>query len=198
MRLEAHLTTGDLQDALFQLTPVSVSLDPSSPQRQLSVKPPSAVSLRKDGLRIVTEVQLQWDVIGVRFPVTLRRVGILLQPHIELEHGRPALFFALQIEEADVSALPGFLAEVIVARVNDALERQEARIMWRFMDTLDFYFPLPPLVQPQYTVRLFARSAEVDLRDDALRLAIEWGVTADADPEQAFPPSGRSAGAADR
>jgi hypothetical protein len=183
MRLEAQLTTGDLQDVLFQLTPLAVSLDPSSPQRQLSIKPPSTVELVEGrGLRIVTEVQLQWDVIGVRFPVTLRRVSVLLQPSIEALESQPVLILRPYIEEADVSALPGFLGDVVLGRVNEALERPDARIIWPFLDTLDFRFALPPQVQPAYAVRLFARNCDVRVGKDALRLAIEWSLTADADP----------------
>jgi hypothetical protein len=181
MRLEAHLTTADLQHAFFQLTPVTV-LDPDSPHRQLSIKPPSDVQLIEGlGLRIVSEVQLQWDVIGVRLPVTLRRVELVLTPTIESQAGEEVLAFALRIEDADLSAIPAFLREVLVARVNGALNRPDARIAWRFMDTLDFHFDLPPSVRPRFHARLFARAGEVEVTDGALRLAIEWGVSADAD-----------------
>src|SRR5262245_19882591 len=107
MRLEAHLTTGDLQDALYQLTPMAVSLDPDSPSRRLSIKPPREVSLLDgQGLRVVLDLQLQWDLIGVRLPVTLRRVSLLLKPVIELIEGQPALVFVPQLQEADLSAIP--------------------------------------------------------------------------------------------
>jgi len=182
MRLEAHLTTGDLQDALFQLTPLAVALDPDSPQRQLAIKPPSTVELLAGrGLRVVTELQLQWDLIGIRVPVTLRRVALLMTPRVQLLDGRPALLFTPTIEGADVSALPGFLEEAVVARLNEALLRPEARIVWRFTDTLDFSFPLPRQLQPQFMVRLYAFTGEVKVEDDSLRLTLEWRVSADAD-----------------
>jgi hypothetical protein len=185
MRLEAHLTTGDLQDVIFQLAPMAISLDPGSPQRRLEIKPPSVLELREgEGLRIVTDLQLQWDVIGVRFPVTVRRVALLLSPSIEWVDGQPAMLFAIRVEDADVSALPGFLGEVLVARVNDALSRPESRIVWRFLETLDFRFPLPAQVQPAYAARLFARSAEVQVKNHSLRLSVEWAFTAEAGPER--------------
>jgi hypothetical protein len=182
MRLEAHLTTSDLQHAFSQLTPLVVSLDPDSPQRQLSLKAPSeVVILAGQGLRIVSEVQLQWDLIGLRVPVTLRRVAILLTPRMAEVDGQQVLAFGVRIDEADVSAIPGLLRDVLVARVNDALEKAHARIAWRFMDTLDFSFPLPPEVLPQFQLRLFARAGAVQVGADYLRLSIEWGLTADAD-----------------
>ena len=181
MRLEAHLTTGDLQDALYQLTPMAVSLDPDTPSRRLSIRPPREVQLVDGvGVRIVVDVQLQWDLIGVKFPVTLRRVSLLLKPYIELIEGQPALLFLPQLQEADLSAIPGILRDVILARINDALARPDARIAWRFMETLDFRFPLPPLVSPAFEVRLYARGGVVQVDQGVLRLAIEWGLTAEA------------------
>ena len=181
MRLEAHLTTGDLQDALYQLTPMALSLDPDSPSRRLSIKPPREVQLVDgQGLRVVVDLQLQWDLIGVKLPVTLRRVSLLLKPMIELLEGQPALVFRPQLQEADLSAIPGILRDVILARINDALARPDNQIAWRFMETLDFRFPMPPQVMPAFQVRLYARGGVVQVDKGVLRLAIDWGLTAEA------------------
>jgi len=175
MHLEAHLTTSDLQNALTQLTPLVISLDPSSPQRRLSIEPPSSVELRAGvGLRVVTDLLLQWDVIGLRVPVTLRRVALCLRPHMGVLDGQAALLFDVRIEDADVSALPGFVADVIVARINDALAQPEARIAWRFTETLDFRFALPDRIQPAYNMRLFSQAGEVLVDEDYLRLVLVW------------------------
>ncbi len=181
MRLEAHLTTGDLQDLLYQLTPLAVSLDPDTPSRQLSIRPPRKVELVDgQGLQVVADLQLKWDVIGLRFPVTLRRVSLLLAPCVELIEGQPALLFRPQLQEADLSAIPGILRDVILARINEALARPDARIAWRFLETLDFRFPLPPQVLPAFQMRLYARDAAVHVDKGVLRLAIDWGLTAEA------------------
>ena len=95
---------------------------------------------------------------------------------------RPVLLFGLRIENADLSAIPAFLRGVLVARVNEALARPDVRVVWRFVDTLDFQFPLPPQLQPARCLRLFARGGEVQLQDDALRLAVDWGLSAEAEP----------------
>jgi hypothetical protein len=182
MRLEAHLTASDFHHVFEQLTPLSVALDPEVPHRQLALEPPSHVSLLAgQGLRIITDLRLQWDVIGVRFPVTLRRVVILLSPSMIAVEGRQALVFGLHIEDADLSAIPSLLREVLVSRVNDALAKNRSRIAWRFMDTLDFGFPLPHEIRPPYTMRLFARSGDVEVYEDSLRLSVEWGLTAQAE-----------------
>jgi hypothetical protein len=191
MRLEATFSTADLRNALCQLTPLTISLDPDSPHRRLSIKPPSEVALIAGlGLRVVAEVQLQWDVIGVRLPVTLRRVAIVLDPSVMLLDGQEALAFTLRLEEADLSAIPSFLQDVLVARLNEALARPEARIAWRFLDTLDFRFDLPPAVQPRIEARLYARSGTVSVRDDELHLSVEWGFAAEPDTRGDVPPFG--------
>lgn len=181
MRVEAHLTTGDLRDVLYQLTPMAVSLDPDSPSRQLSIRPPREVELVDGhGLRVVVDLRVQWDLIGVRLPVTLRRVSLLLTPRVELLDGQPALLFLPKLQEADLSAIPGLLRDVILGRINGALARPDARIAWRFMETLDFRFPLPPQVLPAYQMRLCARGGDVRVEKDVLRLAIDWALTAEA------------------
>jgi hypothetical protein len=189
MRLEAHFTSEDLREALLQLTPLALSLDPGSPHRQLSLKPPSEVKLvAGEGLRIVTELTLQWDVIGLRVPVTLRRVSILLNPRVQAIDGRAALLFGLRIEEADLSAIPAFLHDVVIARVNEALERSDDRIAWRFMETLDFRFFLPPEVLPRTEMRIWARAGDVRIDAGSLCLGVEWGLAATAEHRESVGP----------
>jgi hypothetical protein len=183
MQLEACFTTADFQNAFAQLTPLAVSLDRDSRHRQLSLQSPWEVGLvAHQGLRVVSEVQLQWDVIGLRVPVTLRRVAILLTPRVDVIDTRQALVFGLRIEEADLSAIPAFLRDAVVGRVNEALAKPDARIVWRFMDTLDFSFPLPSEIQPRYRMRLHALAGAVEVGDDVLRLRVDWGLSPTVDP----------------
>ena len=181
MHLEACFTTADFQHVLAQLTPLSVLLDPDAPQRKLSLMPPSSVRIVPGrGLRIVTEVQLQWDVIGLRVPVTLRRVVLLLTPSIMFVEGKQALSFGLRIEEADVSAIPAFVGDAVIGLVNEALAKEDARMSWRFMETLDFKFQLPAEIQPRYSMHLYARSGTVQVEEDRVRLSVEWMLSAAA------------------
>ncbi|MET0385360.1 MAG: hypothetical protein ABW321_05345 [Polyangiales bacterium] len=171
---------GDLQDLVFQVAPIRVSL--GAPGRWLLVEAPSAVEIVEGvGVRVVTDLRLRWDVIGIGVPVTLRRVDLRLSPRVELDNGVPVLAFGVFIEEADVIALPGFLDDMIVGRVNEALGRRENRIVWRFLETLDFRFALPAQVQPAYSMRLFARAGDVVLKNNALKLGVDWGLTAESD-----------------
>jgi hypothetical protein len=112
---------------------------------------------------------------------------VLLSPRMIEVDGQQVLAFGVRIEEADLSAIPALLRHVLVARVNDALEKAHARIAWRFMETLDFSFPLPPEVLPLFKLRLYARAGDVQVEADFLRLSIEWGLTADAERTNAEP-----------
>jgi hypothetical protein len=186
MHLEACLTTADFRHAFAQLTPMRVVLDRDSQHRWLSLKPPSAVTIvAGQGLRIVTELQLQWDVIGIRVPITLRRVVIMLTPSVVLIEKKQALCFGLRIEDADLSAIPAFVGGAVIGLINEALAKADARIAWRFVDTLDFGFYLPPEIQPLYAMRVHARSGTVWVDERSVRLSVEWGLSAKGQPREA-------------
>jgi hypothetical protein len=191
MHLTAHLSAGDFARVLAQLTPLRVSLDATKNSRFLALRPPEKVELTARGLRIVTDLQLQWDVIGLRVPVSMNGVSVLLTPSVIEQDGELVLLLGVKIEDADVSAIPGFLEGVLIDRVNDALARPEAAIVWPFMDTLDFMFQLPPQVRPRHRVRLFAPSGSVQLTQDALVLRVDWGLEVHPHDHPAPAPAGR-------
>lgn len=197
MHLEAHLTSADFKHVLGQLTPLRVSLDENSDKRFLSLSPPQHVALVPSrGLRIVADVQLQWDVIGFALPVSMKRVSVLLTPSVVEVAGQAVLLFGVRIEDADLSAIPSFVESVLLDRVNDALAKREASICWRFMETLDFNFRLPHLVSPRYRVRLFASAGAVRVDSHALVLSVDWGLEAHPhEPRGSEPPSAAPAGA---
>lgn len=179
MHLEAHLTTTDFAHVFAQLTPLRISLDANSAKRFLALSPPAHVGIvASRGLRIVSDVQLQWDVVGLRVPVSMKRVSVMLSPSVAEIDGQPVLLFGVRIEDADLSAIPSFVESVLLERVNDALAKREASICWRFMETLDFNFRLPGLVSPRYRVRLFASSGAVRVDHHALVLRVDWGLEA--------------------
>jgi hypothetical protein len=179
MHLEAHLTTTDFAHVLAQLTPLRIALDANSDKRFLALSRPTHVGLvASRGLRIVTDVQLQWDVIGLRVPVSMNRVSVLLTPSVAEIDGQPALLFGVRIEDADLSAIPSFVESVLLDRVNDALARVKSSICWKFMETLDFTFRLPEMVSPRYRVRLFSAAGAVRVETNTLVLKVEWGLEA--------------------
>ena len=137
----------------------------------------------------ISAVHRDWRTIVLRISLGGRFGGhclLLLGQHLPVDLVI-TLLFGLRIEEADLSAIPAFLRDVLVARVNEALEKADDRIAWRFMDTLDFSFFLPREVLPLTQLRVYARSGAVQVEADALRLSIEWGLSASADRSDALP-----------
>jgi len=194
MHLTAHLTVADLSRALAQLTPLKVSLDATNDHRFLALGTPEKVELTPHGLRIVTDAQLQWDLIGLRVPVSMTHVSVLLSPTVIEQDGQLVLLLGVTIEAADLSAIPSFLEGVLIDRVNDALARRDASIVWRFMETLDFTFKLPQQVRPRYRVRLFASAGSVHLSERLLELRVDWGLDVhphDHDAAEAVPDAPR-------
>jgi hypothetical protein len=167
----------DFHNALMQITPLRVRLDKHNDDRYLQLARPREVTLVAGaGVRIVTQAQLQWDVIGIRVPITLRQGSVLLLPSVETVDDSEALVFAARVEEADLSAVPAFVEGGIVARVNEALARPEARFAWPFMRKLDFRFALPKTVEPERELNLFAKKGAVHITDDLLTVSVGWGL----------------------
>jgi len=179
MWLQATFTAQDLLGALVKITPLRVPLDKDDPDRCLWLGKPSAVTLREgEGVHITTRGQVRWDVAGITVPITMRTLGVLLTPSIEAVDGEEALNFTLRVTEADLSAVPGFIEGSLVTRVNDALARPDARLIWRFLQTLDFTFRLPAKLEPERHMSLFARWGAVRVMDEALSLVVGWGLDA--------------------
>jgi len=179
MHLEAHLTAQDFSHVLSRLTPLRIALDGDGDRRFLSLGRPMHVAFAGSrGLRIIADVQLQWDVIGLRFPVSMKRVSVLLSPSVVEADGQSVLAFGVCIEDADLSAIPSFVESVILDRVNEALAKRETSLAWRFMETLDFSFRLPEQVKPRYRVRLYASSGASRMDAHTLVLRVDWGLEA--------------------
>jgi hypothetical protein len=187
MHLEAHLSAQDFSHVFGQLTPIRIALDANSERRFISLSPPRLVAIvASRGLRIIADLQLQWDVIGIRVPVTMKNVSVLLTPNVIESDGQLVLAFGVHIEDADLSAIPSFVENVLIDTVNDALVKMKSNIAWRFMETLDFVFRLPEQVHPRYRVRLFASSGSARVEQTTLVLTVEWGL--EAHPHESHPP----------
>jgi hypothetical protein len=165
MWLQSIITGDDLMHALHELTPTRIQLDEEDPNRAFDLEPPTEVSFREnEGAVIRTSAVLRWDVIGIKVPVALRSVQVLLKPSIEQDaDGNDLLVLQARVEALDLSALPGLLDGALKNRINQALENPKSFVRWRFIRTLDFmaasfgFFAKPP------------ETARVELtRDEAL------------------------------
>lgn len=186
MWLQAILTPTDLERILGQITPVRIALDrDDDSERYLWLDRPSRVETTEgDGVRIVTSARLQWDVIGIKVPITLRRVSALVVPRIARREGVDVLMFSAHIEQADLSPVPEFIEEPLIARVNEALTADHAQLAWAFTDTLDFHFQLPEMIDPQRGLRLYARWGAVRTTREGIALAASFALDAEQEERQ--------------
>jgi hypothetical protein len=179
MWLQATLTARDLHDALDKITPLRIPLDNDDPDRCLWLGKPTEVALREhEGVTLSTRGQVRWEVAGITVPITLRTLSVVLAPAVEKIDGEDALTFTLRVTEADLSAVPAFVEGTILSRVNEALARPQSKLIWRFLQTLDFNFALPEKLEPRRHMSLFARWGEARVTDEALHLVVSWGLDA--------------------
>ncbi len=180
MWLQALFTPADLERIVAEMTPVQMALDPDDPKRYLWLDRPTSVEMVGNvGVRIVTSARLQWDVIGITLPLTLRTVSVLLTPSITRRDGKDALAFSAQIETLDLAAVPALIEVPLVAKVNEALAAEPAQLAWRFTDTLDFTFQLPDTLAPARSLRLFARWGAVRTSEEGVAVAAAFGLDAE-------------------
>ncbi len=180
MWLQAILTPTDVERMLGEITPAQIALDRDEPDRALWLDRPAHVETDSEGIRIVTSARLQWDVIGIQVPITLRTVRVLVVPRIAQQDGHDVLAFSARIEQADLSSVPEFIEAPVIARVNEALASEHARLTWNFTETLDFHFNLPDALEPPRGLRLFARWGAVRTTQEGMAIAASFSL--DAEP----------------
>jgi hypothetical protein len=190
MWLQALITPTDLLKVFTELTPVRFALDPDEPDRYLWIAQPTRIEIvNGETIRVVTSARVQWDVASIKVPIVLRSLSLRATPAIENEDGHDVLVFGLQIEDADVSAVPGFIETPLVARVNEALEARRSKIAWRFTETLDFHFRMPALTAPRRDVHLYAHYGAVRIGEEGVAIASSFELKAgphgeaDAEPD---------------
>lgn len=177
MWLQAVITADDLMHAFSELTPTRIQLDDQDPERVLELSPPSEVVFRaNEGAVVKTGARLSWDLIGIKVPVTLRSVQVLLLPSIDQDaQANDHLILQARVEDLDLTALPGFADEKLKTRINEALERPSAFLRWGFTRTLDFRFQMPALVQPTRELRLAARWGALKVSEEGFVMAASFG-----------------------
>lgn len=176
MWLRMTLTGPDFEQAIAEMLPLKVALDVDDPDRFLWLDRLIVVEVTDEGVRAVVAARVQWEVIGIKVPLTLPMVAVTLTPRILQRDGRDVLQLAAHIDDADLSAVPDLIESPLILKVNKALTRENARIVWDFMHTLDFHFRLPDAVTPVSGVRWHAVRGVVEQMKPNLVLAAEFQV----------------------
>lgn len=180
MWLEAIFTRDELLALLRRVTPARIPLDRQDPERCLWLSKPDSVVFRAEKHIVIhARAQVRWDVLGLTVPVSLRKVSVVLNPEVLESAGEQRLSFGLHIQDADLTGVPAFVEGTLIARVNEALAQADARMSWKFQETLDFKFKLPA-IEPVPRMALRARSGSTKVTDDAFSLLVAWDF--DAEP----------------
>src|SRR5579862_7933200 len=105
MWIEAFISTEDLRRTLAEFAPLTIAF--GNDGGELALETPSKVLLVADqGARIECKARLRLPLFGIRVPMTIRSLVILLRPLIEAHPKGDALVFKLEIEHADFALVP--------------------------------------------------------------------------------------------
>lgn len=176
MLLQATLGLDDLTDAMQRFTPLEIRLgDLEGKERTLVVERPDRVALVPDrGLRIETTARLSWTIAGVVVPITVQAAQLMLLPEIVQRDGRDVLRFLLVLEGANLKHLPAFVDAKVVEEVNQALQADDARPTWGFLETLSFSVRLPARLRSARTFELNARWGAMKITDAAVVFTVSY------------------------
>jgi hypothetical protein len=127
MQLEATLTLEDLRSIFAQLAPLEIRL---GGRGTLLLACPTIVRLiPNDGVGVVCDATLEWELLGVDIPVHLSGLAVTMQPAVEagLEGRGPRLTFKLQVDRTGVSSLPAMFDDRVTSLLNQARCQRPSR-----------------------------------------------------------------------
>lgn len=183
MLLQATFGLDDLIDALQRFTPLELRLgDLEGKARTLVVERPDRVTLVPErGLRIETTARLNWTIAGISLPVTIQAAQLLVIPEIAQREGRDVLRIQLVLESADLKHVPAFLDAKVVEEVNEALQADDARPTWGFLDTLSFSVDLPARLRSARAFELNAYWGAMKITDTAVIFTVSYNAAVKAE-----------------
>jgi hypothetical protein len=171
MWLEAVLTRDDLSSIVDQFAPLEIRLGENG--RLLLAGPTKVDLVEGAGISVECDATLNWSVLGIDVPVTMRGLKVLVRPVVETPVEGEVLAFTLQIDHAGVSSL-SILDDRAAALVNEELERKNVGLRWNFPKTLTHSFSLPDALLSAEAISLTAQAGTVKVSDSALGLAVSF------------------------
>lgn len=170
MWLEAILAKEDLLALLPQFAPVKVALADGG---DFLIHDPSEISIVAGaGLRFLCKAKLHWPVLGIKLPITLNSVTVLIRPRVVKDDAGDQLVFGLEVEHADFAGLPGMIDMHITDKIIEALRAKPVELKWCFTSTLSHLFRLPPSLGQLEAIGVQATWGEVRVTEDAMVLAV--------------------------
>ena len=180
MKFTAAFTHEELVRFISEWLPLKLLLgDLKKEDRYLLLSDPTAIELLPGrGLRLACRAQIRWPIMGLTVPITAKELSVLLLPSIATPGGQPALVFGVQIERADLSAVPARLDTAITEALNRALA-ERAKLKWEFGKMLTRSVPMPLMLTTTDSIDLLCDHGLVEVTEDgfSFELAIRAGTT---------------------
>jgi hypothetical protein len=181
MDVDVTLHREEIIELLASVAPLRIHLTEGDEDRRwVELERPSDVQfIPGRGVRIVTHGRLRHELGGVGLPFGLRRVQVLFEPGVVQGHHGQRVDFRLTVEEADLENVPGLVENVIIPKVNQALEPERLGMYWELTGALTRSLGLPERFEPLDRFATTAKSARLTVTQDAviLRLSVGLGVS---------------------
>jgi hypothetical protein len=172
MWVEAILSKDDLVKVTGELSPLRIQIGKAgsivlSDPRDLELVPGL-------GLRMTVTTEIDWPVLGIQIPVSVRSATLEVMPQIVESPGGDSLTFKLHLDAVDISLLPALVDRRIVELVNKELEAKHVELAWSFTKTLGHVFALPAALASVGALDLCAESGRVKITREAVALAVSF------------------------
>jgi hypothetical protein len=173
MRIEAVVSKEDLIAIATRIAPIEFRLGDAG--GTLRLEDPAEITLVPAvGLHMQCTAHLHWPVLGMKIPVTIKPLTVLVLPEIDRREKGDALVFKLQIEHADVTTVPTIIDNEITNLINRELIKKKIDFAWNFADALSYDFDLAKVLPPIHSLDLKVIAGTVRITEDALILAVSF------------------------
>ena len=169
---EAILTKDDLEKVVNDFCPLKINVGGGG--SMLFSNPRDFALLPDVGLRVSVAAEVEWPLLGIPIPVSIRSATLEIKPEIQTGAAVERLTFRLGLEDVDLSMLPAFVERGIVERINKELDAKHVELSWSFTETLSHVFELPSAIASGRAIELSAKWGRVKITSEALAFAVSF------------------------
>ena len=175
MWAEIIASKADLERLLHQAVPLTIEFGASDSPHSLALSDLGETSLVAGrGLRIVCRARVVWPVLGIRVPLALNSVTLILLPTIGRRAEGDVLTFRLSIEHADFSGIPAVIDSRITEAINAKLAERDIELSWDFSRALTHLARLPGFLDPLEAFAVRPAWGEVRVTEEAVVYAVSF------------------------
>jgi hypothetical protein len=175
MWAEVIVSAEDLDGLLRQAVPFSISFGHPDEIHSLALSDVAETRLVAGlGLRVVCKARISWPILGIKVPLSLNSVTLLLLPTIGRGPHGDVLTFRLSIEHADFSGIPTLIDTRITEAINAKLAEKEIELSWDFTRGMTLVARLPALLEPLDSFALRPAWGKVRITEEAVVYAVSF------------------------